>query len=62
MGWPRLVVEADEGSHVATGPVTFDDLMDQWLMIKAQQVEASRLGSYRWVAKPYVRRRWELAG
>jgi integrase len=51
----RLVVEADEGRHVATGPVTFDELLDQWLAIKAQQVEASTLGSYRWVAKTYVR-------
>lgn len=51
----RLVVEADEGRHVATRPVTFDELIDQWLAIKATQVEASTLGSYRWVAKTYVR-------
>jgi len=51
----RLVVEADEGRHVVAGPVTFNELIDQWLAIKAQQVEASTLGSYRWVAKTYVR-------
>lgn len=32
----RLVVEVDEGRHVASAPMTVGELLDRWLDIKAQ--------------------------
>jgi hypothetical protein len=39
----RLVVEVDDGRHVAAGPVTFGDLLDRWLDVKRLSVEPTTL-------------------
>ena len=46
----RLVVEVDEGRHVASAPMTVGELVDRWLEIKASTVEANTERGYRWVA------------
>lgn len=51
----RVVVEVDEGRHVASAPLTFDELLDRWLDVKRRTVEASTLSSYEWIARTYVR-------
>lgn len=51
----RLVVEVDEGRHVATGPITFGELLDRWLEVKRLSVEPTTLRSYQWVAATYLR-------
>lgn len=51
----RVVVEADEGRHVAAAPLTFGELLDRWLDVKRRTVEASTLASYEWIARTYVR-------
>lgn len=51
----RLVVEVDEGRHVASGPVTFDELLDRWLAVKKLAVEPTTMSSYEWVARTYLR-------
>jgi len=51
----RLVVEADEGRHAAAAPMTYGELLDRWLAVKAQSVEPKTLESYEWVARKYLR-------
>lgn len=51
----RVVVEVDEGRHVASAPLTFGELLDRWLDVKRRTVEASTLASYEWIARRYVR-------
>ena len=41
----RLVVEVDEGRHIAAPPMTFNELVEQWLAVKALSVEASTLNA-----------------
>ena len=41
----RLVVEVDEGRHVAAAPMTVGELVDRWLEIKASTVEANTDGA-----------------
>lgn len=51
----RVVVEVDEGRHVASAPLTFGELLDRWLDVKRRTVEVSTLSSYDWIARIYVR-------
>jgi len=51
----RLVVEVDEGRHAAAAPMTYSELLDRWLTVKAQSVEPKTLESYEWVARKYMR-------
>ena len=51
----RLVVEVDDGRHVASAPMTIGELLDRWLVLKATTVEASTVEGYRWVVERYVR-------
>lgn len=51
----RLVVEVDDGRHVASAPMTIGELLDRWLTLKATTVEASTVEGYRWVVERYVR-------
>jgi integrase len=51
----RLLVEADEGRFVPTAATTLDVLLDRWLDVKRQSVEASTLESYEWIARTYIR-------
>ncbi|MCB0953456.1 MAG: site-specific integrase [Microthrixaceae bacterium] len=51
----RVVVEVDEGRHVATEALTVHQLLDRWLEVKALAVEQSTLASYEWIARTYVR-------
>lgn len=51
----RLVVEVDEGRHAAAAPMTYGELLDRWLTVKAQSVEPKTLESYEWVARKYLR-------
>ncbi len=51
----RVVVEVDEGRHVATAALSFAELLDRWLDVKRRTVEASTLASYEWIARTYVR-------
>ncbi len=51
----RLVVEVDEGRHAAAAPMTFGELLDRWLKVKALAVEPKTLESYEWVARTYLR-------
>jgi len=51
----RVVVEVDEGRHVASAPLSFGELLDRWLDVKRRTVEASTLSSYEWIARANVR-------
>jgi integrase len=51
----RLLVEADEGRFVPTAAMTLDVLLDRWLDVKRQSVEASTIKSYEWIARTYIR-------
>ncbi|HUF32568.1 MAG TPA: site-specific integrase [Acidimicrobiales bacterium] len=51
----RLVVEVDEGRHVASAPMTVCEVVDRWLEIKASTVEANTERGYRWVAERFVK-------
>ncbi len=51
----RLVVEVDEGRHVAAAPMTVGELLDRWLDLKAMTVEASTVNGYRWITEHFVR-------
>jgi integrase len=51
----RLVVEVDEGRHVASAPMTMGELLDWWLDLKAMTVEATTANGYRWIVERYVR-------
>jgi integrase len=51
----RLLVEVDEGRFVASAAMTLDELLDRWLVVKRQSVEASTLKSYEWIARTYIR-------
>ncbi|HEV2071957.1 MAG TPA: site-specific integrase [Acidimicrobiales bacterium] len=51
----RLVVEVDEGRHVASAPMSIGELLDRWLEIKATTVEANTARGYEWIAEHYVR-------
>jgi integrase len=51
----RVVVEVDEGRHVAAAPIEFGELLDRWLDVKRRTVEASTLSSDEWIARSYVR-------
>jgi integrase len=51
----RLVVEVDEGRHVASAPMTVGELLDRWLDLKAMTVEANTANGYRWIVEHYVR-------
>ncbi|MGH9148790.1 MAG: hypothetical protein ACRD0F_00405 [Acidimicrobiales bacterium] len=37
----RLVVEVDDGHHVASGPMAVGELLDHWLTLKTTTVQAS---------------------
>jgi len=50
----RMLVEVDEGRHVASTPMTMGDLLDRWLDLKATTVEAGTVGGYRWIVDRYV--------
>jgi integrase len=50
----RLVVEVDEGRHVAAAATTFGAVLDRWLEVKSATVEATTLASYRWIATTYL--------
>jgi hypothetical protein len=39
----RVVVEVDEGRHVASARLALDELLDRWLDVKRRTVEASTL-------------------
>lgn len=47
----RVVVEVDEGRHVAAAPMMFGELLDRWLEVKRRMVEPSTLSSYEWIAR-----------
>ena len=49
------MVEVDEGRHAAAAPMTFGELLDRWLKVKALAVEPKTLESYEWVARTYLR-------
>ncbi|WCO67025.1 hypothetical protein PO878_21265 [Iamia majanohamensis] len=51
----RLVVEVDQGRHAAAAPMTFGELLDRWLKVKALAVEPKTLEGYGWVAHTYLR-------
>jgi integrase len=51
----RLVVEVDEGRHVAAAPMTVGELVDRWLALKATTVEPTTVEGYRWIVERYVR-------
>jgi integrase len=51
----RLLVEVDQGRFVASAAMTLDELLDRWLIVKRQSVEASTLKSYEWIARTYIR-------
>jgi integrase len=51
----RVVVEVDEGRHVASAPIEFGELLDRWLDVKRRMVEASTLSSYEWIARTHIR-------
>ncbi len=51
----RLVVEVDEGRHVASAPMTVGELLDRWLDLKAMTVEVTTANGYRWIVERYVR-------
>lgn len=51
----RLVVEVDEGRHVASAPITVGELLDRWLEVKASTVEANTERGYRWIVERYAR-------
>ncbi len=51
----RLVVEVDDGRHVASAPMTFGELLDRWLALKATTVEPTSVEGYRWVVERYAR-------
>jgi integrase len=51
----RVVVEVDEGRHVAAAPMTFGELLDRWLDVKRRTVEPKTVDSYEWIAKSCVR-------
>lgn len=51
----RLLVEVDEGRHVASPTMTLDGLLDRWLDVKRQHVAPSTWINYEWVARTYVR-------
>jgi integrase len=51
----RLLVEVDQGRFVASAALTLDELLDRWLVVKRQSVEASTLKSYEWIARTYIR-------
>jgi integrase len=51
----RLLVEVDQGRFVASAAMTLDELLDRWLVVKRQSVEASTLKSYEWIARTYIR-------
>jgi integrase len=51
----RMLVEVDEGRHVASAPMTLGDVVDRWLQIKASTVEANTERGYRWVAEHFVK-------
>jgi len=51
----RLVVEVDDGRHVASAPMTFGELLDRWLALKATTVEATTVEGYRWIVERYAR-------
>lgn len=51
----RLLVEVDEGRHVAAGPVASGELLDRWLDVKRLSVEPTTLRPYEWVAAAYLR-------
>ncbi len=51
----RLIVEVDEGRHVASAPMTMGELLDRWLDLKAMTVEANTANGYRWIVERYVR-------
>jgi hypothetical protein len=36
-----LLVEVDEGRHVASPSMTLDEMIDRWLEVKRQHVEPS---------------------
>src|SRR4051795_4321279 len=50
----RLIVEVDEGRHVAAAPMTFNELVEQWLEVKAGTVEASTFKNYEWAHRTYI--------
>lgn len=50
----HLVVEVDEGRHVAAASTTFGEVLERWLEVKAASVEATTLASYRWIASAYL--------
>jgi hypothetical protein len=52
-----VVVEVDEGRHVASAPLRFDELLDRWLDVKRRTVEPSTLVSYERIARTYARTR-----
>ncbi len=54
-GLARLVVEVDEGRHVASAPMSVGELVDRWLEVKAMTVEATTANGYRWIVERYVR-------
>jgi len=51
----RLVVEVDDGRHVASAPMTFGELLNRWLALKATTVEATTVEGYRWIVDRYAR-------
>lgn len=50
----RLVVEVDDGRHVAAAATSVGEVLERWLEIKATVVEPTTLASYRWIATTYV--------
>jgi len=50
----HLVVEVDDGRHVAAASTTFGEVLERWLETKGASVEATTLASYRWIATTYV--------
>lgn len=51
----RMLVDVDEGRHVASAPMTLGEVVDRWLEIKASTVEANTERGYRWVAEHFVK-------
>lgn len=51
----RLVVEVDEGRHVAAAQMTVGEVVDRWLALKATTVEPTTVEGYRWIVERYAR-------
>jgi integrase len=50
----KLVTEVSEGRVANSGAITFDELFDRWLELKAHQLDLRTHDGYRWVIERYL--------